>query len=76
MSARVKRGSERGRSGHDLCACIDDAHDVPTTCAMSDPRPTSPSGGILDKLHKFAFASSCLYACVIALLATPFFQRQ
>ncbi|CDO72045.1 hypothetical protein BN946_scf184943.g80 [Trametes cinnabarina] len=32
-------------------------------------------GGLLAMLHKFAYFSSFLYACIIALLATPFFQR-
>lgn len=43
---------------------------------MAEARPSPANGGILSKLHKFAFASSILYACVIAALATPFFQRQ
>ncbi|KAH9850245.1 alpha/beta-hydrolase [Lenzites betulinus] len=33
------------------------------------------SGGLLKKLHKFAYLSSFIYACIIALLVTPFFQR-
>ncbi|OSD02496.1 alpha/beta-hydrolase [Trametes coccinea BRFM310] len=32
-------------------------------------------GGLLAKLHKFAYLSTFVYACIIALLATPFFQR-
>ena len=54
---------------------------VSFTPAMSDNREDAPTaattgGGLFDRLHKFAFASSCLYALAIALLATPFFQRQ
>ncbi|KAJ2968237.1 hypothetical protein NUW54_g13276 [Trametes sanguinea] len=38
--------------------------------------PTIPQrGGLLAKLHKFAYTSTFVYACIIALLATPFFQR-
>ncbi|KAI0351425.1 alpha/beta-hydrolase [Trametes cingulata] len=33
------------------------------------------AGGLLAKLHKFAYLTSFLYACIILLLATPFFQR-
>ncbi|RPD56145.1 alpha/beta-hydrolase [Lentinus tigrinus ALCF2SS1-7] len=40
------------------------------------PDPTPPTRrGLLDGLHRFAFISSCAYAVLIALLATPFFQR-
>ena len=31
---------------------------------------------LLEKLHTFAYFSSGIYALFIALLATPFFQRQ
>ncbi|OJT09961.1 Monoacylglycerol lipase ABHD12 [Trametes pubescens] len=38
--------------------------------------PRKPSGGgLLSKLHKFAYLVTFLYACIILLLATPFFQR-
>ncbi|KAI0671098.1 alpha/beta-hydrolase [Trametes maxima] len=33
------------------------------------------NGGLLARLHKFAYFSSFIYACLIGLLATPFFQR-
>ncbi|KAH9924630.1 alpha/beta-hydrolase [Epithele typhae] len=42
---------------------------------MSTSSTAAHSGGIMDKLHKFAFASSALYAVIIMLLAMPFVQR-
>ena len=44
-------------------------------CDMPDSQPAARRG-LLDGLHRFAFISSCVYAVLIALLATPFFQRQ
>ncbi|KAI9060865.1 alpha/beta-hydrolase [Trametes sanguinea] len=41
---------------------------------MAGPDDTQ-RGGLLTKLHKFAYISTFVYACIIALLATPFFQR-
>ncbi|KAL1950041.1 hypothetical protein VTO73DRAFT_5163 [Trametes versicolor] len=39
------------------------------------PPNSTSGGGLLSKLHKFAYFASFLYACIILLLATPFFQR-
>lgn len=44
--------------------------------ADNAPQGSSSGGGLLSKLHKFAYLASFLYACIILLLATPFFQRQ
>ena len=47
---------------------------------MSDVGPDTQrrakSGGLLAKLHKYAYFSTFIYACIIALLATPYIQRQ
>ncbi|KAI0330811.1 alpha/beta-hydrolase [Cubamyces sp. BRFM 1775] len=46
---------------------------------MSDVGPDTQrrakSGGLLAKLHKYAYFSTFIYACIIALLATPYIQR-
>ncbi|KAI0754611.1 alpha/beta-hydrolase [Daedaleopsis nitida] len=42
---------------------------------MADSTPSTSQRRLLDRLHRFTFVVSCFYACLIALLATPFFQR-
>ncbi|KAI0823166.1 alpha/beta-hydrolase [Trametes gibbosa] len=50
-------------------------HDDSSATAESPQASRKDDGGLLGKLHKFAYFSTFLYACTIALLATPFFQR-